>query len=250
MNGWIKLHRKLLESLIFDNPRALKVWVWCLLRANHKPAKVMVGHQVVHLEAGEFITGSHKASKELGIPVATLWRYLETLEELKMVERKSENKYTVLKVVNWGVYQGEENGNGKQTETKRKTNGNQTETNNNDKKNKEYPEPEKLPRNGPNLTYPASFEEFWTAYPRSASKKLSYKRWRAWVLNRKANPADLLTAAQNFARYCDKEGRTTRYIPHASTWLSPSEGDWEQFVEWEPETESEYADLTHLLREE
>jgi len=138
VNGWIKLHRKLLKSAIFDNPRALKVWVWCLLRANHKPAKVMVGHQVVHLEAGEFITGSHKASKELGIPVATLWRYLETLEELKMVERKSENKYTVLKVVNWGVYQGEKNGNGKQMEDKRKTNGNQTETDNNDKNEGEY----------------------------------------------------------------------------------------------------------------
>ena len=36
MAGWIKLHRKTLDSKVFQNEKLLKTFVWCLLKASHK----------------------------------------------------------------------------------------------------------------------------------------------------------------------------------------------------------------------
>ena len=48
--SYIKLFRKLLESPIFENEIALKVWIWCLLKATHKEREQLVGHQLVYLK--------------------------------------------------------------------------------------------------------------------------------------------------------------------------------------------------------
>jgi len=67
MNNWLKLNRSILTSSVFDNPKLLKVWIWCLCKASHKPHDQVVGQQVQHLEAGQFIFGRHTASEELKI---------------------------------------------------------------------------------------------------------------------------------------------------------------------------------------
>ena len=36
MTGWIKLHRKLLDSPIFQNEKLFKVFAYCLMKASHK----------------------------------------------------------------------------------------------------------------------------------------------------------------------------------------------------------------------
>ena len=136
MSGWIKLHRKILKSAVFENEKALKVWVWCLLRANHTEREVMMGHQVVKVNPGEFITGSKKSAQELEMPETTVRRYLKTLESCAMIERKVARKWTVIKVVNWGNYQGNGHVNGAITERKRSDNGAITETDKNVKNEK------------------------------------------------------------------------------------------------------------------
>lgn len=50
MEGWIKLHRKLISSNVFDNEKVLKVWIWCLMKATHKAEKPIIGTQIVRLK--------------------------------------------------------------------------------------------------------------------------------------------------------------------------------------------------------
>lgn len=50
MEGWIKLHRKLISSNVFDNEKVLKVWIWCLMKATHKEEKPIIGTQIVRLK--------------------------------------------------------------------------------------------------------------------------------------------------------------------------------------------------------
>ena len=50
MEGWIKLHRKLLTSNVFDNEKLLKVWIWCLMKATHKNSDPIVGLKIVKLK--------------------------------------------------------------------------------------------------------------------------------------------------------------------------------------------------------
>ena len=46
MEGWISLHRKILENPLFNRGRIysnFEAWIWLLLKANHKDNKFMLG---------------------------------------------------------------------------------------------------------------------------------------------------------------------------------------------------------------
>lgn len=105
MAGWIKLHRKLTESLIFGNEKGLKVWVWCLLKANHSERQVLIGRTKVTVKKGQFIMGSKTAKEELNLAKATLWYWLNFLEEEGQVRLSRTAKYTVVTIPKWEEYQ-------------------------------------------------------------------------------------------------------------------------------------------------
>lgn len=129
-NGWIKLHRKLIENPIFDNEKGLKVWLWCLFRAGHQKNTILLGRQKVTLNAGEFAMGSKKESEILKIAKSTLWFWLEYLAREGQLELKKTTKYTVIKVKNWKKYQLLE----LKSDSNEDADGTQIGTNNNVKK--------------------------------------------------------------------------------------------------------------------
>ena len=106
--SYIKLFRKILKSPIWDNEKALKVWIWCLLKATHKERDQLVGKQLVHLKKGQFVTGRKSASEELGINDRTIYDYLKLLKKLNMISINSNNKFSVVSVEKWEDYQVEE----------------------------------------------------------------------------------------------------------------------------------------------
>lgn len=144
MVGYIKLYRSILASTVFQNEKLLKVFVWCLLKASHKPCRVVIGTQIIELKPGQFVYGTKAASEELGLPKTTFYRYMKVLENLKNVEISPERNFSVATVANWGLYQS----GSVPLEYKRNTNGTQTETYNNEKnekKGKFTPSPPKYP---------------------------------------------------------------------------------------------------------
>lgn len=105
-NGWIKFHRSTLESLVFDNPKLLKVWIWCLCKAFFEEKEQIVGKQIVHLEKGQFIFGRLSASSELKLNDRTVYDYMKILEKLEMIAIKSNNKFSIVTINNYDSYQG------------------------------------------------------------------------------------------------------------------------------------------------
>lgn len=103
--GWIKLHRALLYSDIFDNEKLLKIFIWCILKATHSYHEQIVGRQIVKLNSGEFVFGRKKAANELGYSESTLWSYMQLLESKGTICIKSTNKFSIITVVNWNLYQ-------------------------------------------------------------------------------------------------------------------------------------------------
>lgn len=63
MNGYIKLHRSMLDWEWLDDPITVQVWVYCLLKANYSPQR---WHGET-LMPGQFITSLGNMAKELGI---------------------------------------------------------------------------------------------------------------------------------------------------------------------------------------
>lgn len=145
MAGWIKLHRKTLDSKVFQNEKLLKTFVWCLLKASHKEYEFFHGRQKISLRPGQFITGRKKAGEELDMPSSTAWFYLNLLKADSTIDIKSNNKYSLITLINWGLYQSDgDNFNSNldsNLDNKRTTNGQQTDTyknNKNDKKDLIY----------------------------------------------------------------------------------------------------------------
>ncbi|HCV7610780.1 TPA: DnaD domain protein [Staphylococcus aureus] len=131
MTGWIKLHRKLLDSPIFQNEKLFKVFAYCLMKASHKDHTQLVGRRVVELEKGQFVFGRKRASEELRLKESTVRDYIKLLENLGTIVVKSDNKFSVITVVNWAIYQSMEENSDSKNDNKSTTNQQQINTNKN-----------------------------------------------------------------------------------------------------------------------
>jgi hypothetical protein len=140
--GYIKLWRVSLEKPIFQNPNLWQFATWCLMKATHKKIIHMVGYQSVELNPGQFVYGRNKASKELRSTPRKMRTCVSTLKKLDFLTIKTTNKFSVITVVNWDIYQPDEEKTTNKVTNKRPTNDQQTTTNknnNNIKNNGDYP---------------------------------------------------------------------------------------------------------------
>ena len=103
--GYVKLWRKSLDSGFIRNPQLVQFWVWCLLKATHKPVKVMVGFQEITLEPGQFIFDRKAAAKELKSTERSIRTCVEYLSKSEKATIKTTNKFSIITVVNWHIYQ-------------------------------------------------------------------------------------------------------------------------------------------------
>ena len=115
MEGYFKLHRKILESQVFAHQTALKIWIWCLSKASYKerfvPLKIGRGETSVKLIKGQFIFGRFKAEEELGIDGSTIYKWIQKFatKDFDMISIESNNQYSIITIINWDDYQVEEN---------------------------------------------------------------------------------------------------------------------------------------------
>lgn len=134
MNGWIKIHRKFLDWQWFDKPEAVKLFVYLLLRANHKDG-YWQGHEI---KKGQFITSAQTISKDTKLSLQTIRTLLKKFEFTNEIVVKSTNKFTMLTICKYECYQDENDTTNKQLTNKQQTTNKQLTTNKNVKNNKEY----------------------------------------------------------------------------------------------------------------
>jgi hypothetical protein len=119
MNGWIKLHRKIIDNWIWKDPVSLKIWIWCLCRANHADIDVVMktgkGNVVVSIKRGQFLTGRKSAGVELDMAPTTFMRHLEKLKKSSNIALKPDTHWTVVTICKWEEYQDCESDNGQAT---------------------------------------------------------------------------------------------------------------------------------------
>ena len=130
MEGFINLHRTLLDSMIFSSQTGLKIWIWLLLKASFKkryvPLKIGKGETTVTIERGQLLFGRYKAEEELCIDGSTIYRWIKKLEENEMILIQSNNQYSIITICNYDTYQGENINNEQPTSNQRATNEQQT----------------------------------------------------------------------------------------------------------------------------
>lgn len=136
MSTWIKLHRRIIYSDVFDNDKLLRIWIWCLVKASYKDHDQVVGRQVVPLKPGQFIYGRKKAAVELGYSESTVRDYMAMLEKMGSITITPTNKFSIITVCQWGLYQSEEEKSDNKKTADKPTEGQQKDTNKNIKKGK------------------------------------------------------------------------------------------------------------------
>lgn len=106
-NTWIKLYRKIINSPIWGNEKALKVWIWCLIKASHEDREQLVGNKIINLKKGQFVFGRKVASDELQMTESSVYRNINLLAELKMLRIKPNNKFSVVTIEKYEDYQAQ-----------------------------------------------------------------------------------------------------------------------------------------------
>ena len=138
--GWIKLHRRFLEWEWFDSSDMIKIFVYFLLKANHK-GKNWKG---IKVERGQLITGRKKLAFKLKMSEQKIRTCMERLKTTSEITTKVTNKYSIITVTNYDSYNikndtkqpTKQHNNNQPATNQQPTNNQQTTTNKNDKKEK------------------------------------------------------------------------------------------------------------------
>jgi hypothetical protein len=162
--GWIKLHRALLDNPIWtcSTPEQKVILITLLSMVNHKPNKWMWKGQKFEVQAGQVITSLDSLTRKSGkgISIRNVRTALKNFENLEFLTNEPTKQGRLLTVVNWGKYQESANQSDKPTDkaltNDRQTGDKEVTTNKNDKNLKNEDNDKKK---GKSLTDPPKIEQ-------------------------------------------------------------------------------------------
>lgn len=114
--GYVKLHRDVMDHPIFGHEGMLRLWCYCLLRANWKDSQWLIPGTLVSrpVNRGQFITGGNSLYEALygseykgdRPSVRTIWRWLEALRDMHCITMETlSSRCTLVTVCNYETYQ-------------------------------------------------------------------------------------------------------------------------------------------------
>jgi DNA-binding transcriptional MerR regulator len=132
MSGWIKIHRKFLDWEWFNKSEAVHLFLYMLIKANHKDAKWQ-GNDV---KRGQFISSLGNISNATGISIQQIRTILKKLEKTNEIEVKSTSQFTIVTICKYECYQDENETTNKPLTNNQQTTNKRSTTNKNDNKEK------------------------------------------------------------------------------------------------------------------
>lgn len=124
METWIKLYRKFREWEWYTDAVVSRLYLHLLLSANWETKK----WKGITINPGELVTSIAMLSEELNISVRQTRTAIDKLIECHAIDKKTTNKYTLIKVLKYCNYQNTEELSDKQMTNERQTNDKQTTT--------------------------------------------------------------------------------------------------------------------------
>lgn len=139
-NGWIKLHRKLLDKPIWlqSKPEQKVVLLTLLLMANHESKEWLWRGEKFVAEEGQLITSLNTLSQKSGVSAQSVRTALANFEKLKFLTNESTKTGRLITIVNWELYQNNDDDTNKENNkgvTKHQQRGNKGLTPNKNDKN-------------------------------------------------------------------------------------------------------------------
>lgn len=101
MDGWIKLHRRILDWGWYDDSNTFRLFIHLLLKANHED-RVYRG---VTVKRGSLVTGRLQLAEELRLSPQQIRTALLKLKSTSEITSQPTNRFTVISIVNYDLYQ-------------------------------------------------------------------------------------------------------------------------------------------------
>ena len=209
-DGWIKMHRKLLEWEWYTDSKIVHLFVHLLLKANHKDSK----YRGMIIKRGQLITGRKLLSIETGMSERNIRTCLDRLKTTNELTIKATNKYSIVTICNYEIYQPKEDvANQLNVQQSSQQKVQQTTTNKNNKETKEEKN---------NNIYSLTIESIYKSYPakcpisgRSTGKKSKDKDKIKSII--KSGKYNLSKGIDIYLKSCNE---TNTYIKNFGTFLN------------------------------
>lgn len=101
-NGYIKLHRKMLDWGWYQNQNVKDLFIHLLLIANFKESQF----EDMTIYPGQIITSINSLSKGTKLSTRNVRTALDKLEKSKILTKQATNRFTIITIKNWELYQG------------------------------------------------------------------------------------------------------------------------------------------------
>ncbi len=213
MNGYIKLHRQLMEWEWYKNIPVRILFEHCLLKANHKEKK----WQGIVIPKGSFVTSYENLAFETGLTVQQVRTAINKLKSTSEITYKSTSHYSIITVNNWERFQEDNTQNNKQITNNQQTNNKQITTTKNDKNDKN--EKNTLSIVGKENSYKDMFKEFWRKYPKKIDQYRAFVTFFKILEEQEASLMEILNGVDAYNKYIEAIGTETRYISTPYNWL-------------------------------
>lgn len=127
MEGWIKLHRQILDWEWYNDINVKVLFLHLLLTVNYEDKK----WQGIIIKRGQKVTSLGHLAKETQLTIQQVRTALDKLQKTQNITIKTTNKYTLVTVENYDLYQS-------YNDYITSNTTNEQQTNNNNIRNKEY----------------------------------------------------------------------------------------------------------------
>jgi hypothetical protein len=208
--GWIKLHRKMLDNpVVWKDSDHLAVWIYLLLNATHKDMDVLFKNKRITLKPGQLITGRKSIASQLSISDSKVKRVLLAFESDQQIDRQRSNKNSLITILNWCEYQQNDQQNDQQVTSKRPASDQQVTTNKNIKNIK-------------NNTLDDFFDQIWKLYPKKEGKGQVSLTQKKKLYN--IGLEEMTRAIERYKKA--KEGTDRKYLQNGSTFFNSGYVDY------------------------
>ena len=104
MSGWIKLHRALIDWEWYTDHNTCRLFIHCLLRANHTDTK----WRGQSLNRGQFLTSLESLSNETGLSISQIRTGFKKLESTHEIASLAQARSRVVTVLKYDSYQSDD----------------------------------------------------------------------------------------------------------------------------------------------
>ena len=224
LNGFVKIHRKLIQWGWYQDNVVKGVFLHLLLTAAFRETEWM-GRTI---KTGQVITSYGRLAEDLGFGVRQIRTAINKLKSTGEITSEATNKYTIITIVNWDDYQCLDDFATSKVTTE--LTNNRQATDNQSTNNRQHLKNIKNIKNDKNNIYMRKncacefFDELWKLYPRKKGKNAISKKSLAEINS--IGFDKMAKAIENYKAEISANGTDEQYIMYGSTFFNGGYKDW------------------------